>query len=284
MPKLVEYTQGSAEWLAWKRGKIGASHAPTIMGENPWKTRYQLWSQILEDEHEPMNDAMKKGVELEPVAREKVSAILEANYAPQCMESNVRGWQIASLDGWCASAKIKTLEIKCPGAKTHAEAEAGRVPKHYMAQLQHQMEVSETDAVVYCSYFNEAVCIIEVYRDDAYISKMNALEAEFYDRLCSFMPPECDDRDYLQISDPEALQHAKRYFEVTAELKKLEELQEAIKKNLITAAAHKNAKIGDVKITKVVRKGNVDYQQIEALKGLDLESYRKKPITTWRVS
>lgn len=32
---LVEsLTQGSSEWLAWRKKVIGASDAPTIMGEN----------------------------------------------------------------------------------------------------------------------------------------------------------------------------------------------------------------------------------------------------------
>lgn len=284
MPKLIEIPQQTPDWLKWKRGKIGASHAPTIMGENPWSTRLQLWSQIIEDEQTPMNDAMRRGVELEPIARDKICSILEADYKPQCMESDSRAWQIASLDGWCPSAKVKALEIKCPAAKTHSEAEAGRVPKHYIAQLQHQMEVAEIDCVAYCSYFNDQIAMIDVYRDEKYIKTMNALETEFYDRLCSFTAPECDDRDYIEIIDPDARNAAEQLLEVSVQLKKLEELQAVLKETLITASQHKNARIGNVKITKVVRRGAIDYAQVEALKGLDLEIYRKKPVTSWRIS
>ena len=39
---VVRLTQGTAEWLEWRNNGIGASDAPTIMGENPWITITEL--------------------------------------------------------------------------------------------------------------------------------------------------------------------------------------------------------------------------------------------------
>ena len=35
---LVNLEQGTDDWHAWRRQGIGASDAPTIMVENPWKS------------------------------------------------------------------------------------------------------------------------------------------------------------------------------------------------------------------------------------------------------
>ena len=39
---IVELKQGTRERLEWRHQGIGASDAPTIMGENPWKTAPEL--------------------------------------------------------------------------------------------------------------------------------------------------------------------------------------------------------------------------------------------------
>ena len=39
--------QGSSEWRAWRKGVIGASDAPKIMGENPWGSRSSLLDEKL---------------------------------------------------------------------------------------------------------------------------------------------------------------------------------------------------------------------------------------------
>lgn len=283
-PRIVNVTQGTKEWLDFKRGKIGGSYASVIMGENPWKSRLQLWSQIIEDEKEPINDNMRRGMELEPEARQKISMLFETDYQPVCMESCKYPWMICSLDGWSQKAEVPALEIKAPQSKGHLIAKSGKVPLYNFAQLQHNMYVAEADQMLFASYCNNDLATVVVSRDEEYIKNLIDLEHDFYHRICSFTPPECDERDYLMISDPEALQAAKRYYEVSVELKKLEELHDQLKNNLILSAGHKNARIGDVKVTKVVRRGNVDYTQIEALKGLDLEPFRKKPITSWRIS
>ena len=39
--------QGTDEWRAWRKGVIGASDAPKIMGENPWGSRESLMNEKL---------------------------------------------------------------------------------------------------------------------------------------------------------------------------------------------------------------------------------------------
>jgi putative phage-type endonuclease len=41
----VDHDQGRGEWLAWRHGGIGASDAPALMGENPWKSERRLFAE-----------------------------------------------------------------------------------------------------------------------------------------------------------------------------------------------------------------------------------------------
>jgi hypothetical protein len=62
------------------------------------------------------------------------------------------------------------------------------------------------------------------------------------------------------------------------------ELEDRARKNLIDSCKGKNCEGFGVKIQKVTRRGNIKYDQIEALQGLDLEQYRDMPSESWRVT
>ena len=42
--KITHLKQGTSKWRNWRKGVIGASDAPTIMGENPWKDIESLFN------------------------------------------------------------------------------------------------------------------------------------------------------------------------------------------------------------------------------------------------
>ena len=71
MPLRREFQQGSAAWLAWRRGGIGASYAPTIMGVSPWMDLDTLWLDKTGRRRDGFsNHAMRRGQRLEPEARD----------------------------------------------------------------------------------------------------------------------------------------------------------------------------------------------------------------------
>lgn len=41
---LINLAQGSQEWQGWRASVIGASDAPVIVGENPWRRRQALFN------------------------------------------------------------------------------------------------------------------------------------------------------------------------------------------------------------------------------------------------
>ena len=69
--------QGTSEWLNWRKGVIGASDAPTIMGENPWKSPTYLLDEKLGNHKEwGGNEATREGNRLENVAGKVVNEII----------------------------------------------------------------------------------------------------------------------------------------------------------------------------------------------------------------
>ena len=62
------------------------------------------------------------------------------------------------------------------------------------------------------------------------------------------------------------------------------ERQKELEASLIDMAGDRNALIWGRKLTKVERKGNVQYAKVPELKGVDLEPYRGKPSSFWKLT
>ena len=73
---VVELEQGSREWLEWRHKGIGASDAPAIMSENPWKSATELLREKCGPARDlGLNAAMARGTQLEPEARRRYMVI-----------------------------------------------------------------------------------------------------------------------------------------------------------------------------------------------------------------
>ncbi len=100
---IVNLQQGTAEWLEWRSNGIGASDAPTIMGDNPWKSAARLLSEKLGAADKfAGNAAMTRGTALEPEAKRQYEAISKVFVASICLQSNTHQWLRASLDDLAA--------------------------------------------------------------------------------------------------------------------------------------------------------------------------------------
>jgi hypothetical protein len=77
---------------------------------------------------------------------------------------------------------------------------------------------------------------------------------------------------------------ASRLKEINDTIKALTVEKASLETELQSNLSHPRCKIGDVKVQKVNRLGNIDYQSIEVLKTIDLEKYRKPMISYWKFS
>ena len=287
--KFIDLEQGSELWKEFRKMKIGSSSAASILGVG-FKTPLQLFEDMIEDRETPVNDAMRRGTEMEPIARAWLNAKYGVNLRPEVVQhpNDEFDWHISSLDGICkrGDGSYFVTEIKHPGKRDHECAMDGQVPEKYIPQCLHILEdLPGVDKILYLSYHEDSQAEIWVERDEYKMPIQFAEELSFYTRLLSFTPPEPTQRDWIEIYESEILSKANTYSFIKDQIEELQKQADALKEEIKKdAGGVARAKIGDLKLQKVIRQGAVDYSRIEALKGLDLAPYRKDPIVSWRLS
>jgi len=191
--KIIPHIQGDPSWLLWRKQRVTATSCSTIMGLNPWKTLGELWDDMMGISAPISNDAMRRGQELEPIARELFIKETGIHVEPVCCEHDDDWWMAASLDG--ISQDHKTVcEIKCPTKmKTHLEAIEGEIPRYYYAQCQHQLFVTGADIVFYTSYHpdhEKSLVIKEIFPDLQFIETLRIKSKIFYhEYICQMKRP-----------------------------------------------------------------------------------------------
>ena len=185
---IIDYCeQGSPEWHAARLGIPTASNLDKIMtATGKASTQAEAYMNQLvaewytgEATNGYINDAMQRGIELEPQAREAYE------FAENCEVQQV-GFVYKDEDKFCGCSPDglldgKGLEIKCPLPGTHVSyLLAGGLPAKYVGQLQGSMYVTDLDFwdfVSYCPGFPPLIITVE--RDKDYIGKLRPLLEDF---------------------------------------------------------------------------------------------------------
>lgn len=288
--------QRSPAWFAWRRAHLGSSDAAAILGVSPWKTVLDLYNEKVNPQETLTNSnfAMRRGVELEPLALAKfedetgylMTPAVRVHSAYPMLSASLDGLE---LDGLCA------VEIKCPGRSDHELALKGVVPEKYIPQLQHIMEVCQLEEIYYMSYISDSnFTIFTVKKDHEYTTRLLQAELDFWQRVQDRNPPKPTDRDNIEINTPEwtnlSDQFAVLYTEkkdLLDKLKRYEFIEENIRKELIHLANEKSACGAGIKLTKSIRRGHIDYVRIAEILEVShemLESNRKPSTESWRIS
>ena len=187
---LLDLEQGSDEWKALRKTKVGASDASTILGINPYCNARKLWGikvGLLEDQEE--TPAMTRGKELEPVARDKFCFQMGMVYKPIVGLSETYDWMLASLDG-LSEDNQSLVEIKCNGVKANEYVMKGEIPPWHIPQLAHQLIVTGLNKAYYYSFDGNNGLILEYQRDEEYNKRLIEKELAFWKNVCTFSPPE----------------------------------------------------------------------------------------------
>lgn len=219
--KIVDLKQGSKDWLVWRNKGIGASDSPAIIGESPWTTYLQLWLEKTGiGKRPPANEyqiaAMRRGVDLEPVAREMVEKQLGMTFPAVAAEHDLYPFIKASFDGYNEEHNI-LVEIKCPSKVDHLKATKGKVPSKYYPQLQHQLMVSGAYKVIYASYDGEDdLQLVDIYPDKVYQTDLLIAILAFWVRVQKREMPEVTEKD-LKKAEAE-LSRAKAVYDAAARM------------------------------------------------------------------
>lgn len=279
--------QRTKEWLDWRRGGLGSSDIPIVMGVSPWKTPYQLWEDKTgrtpyKDPAEETNFAQERGNRLEPKARREYELLTHKLYGKMILmpadiviHPNYPMFR-ASMDGISREDR-GGLEIKCPGKKDHETAMAGRVPDKYYPQVQWQIYCGQLDWVDYYSYTDvtNVGVVIRVKPDPEFIAKMEKAALAFWDLVINDEAPPLSKDDYILIRSTTFKQRAVEFRAVCSQIDALEERKEQLKKELLAITDHPRAIGYGVKIVRSKRKGGIDYGKVPELQGVNLEQYRK---------
>ncbi len=273
---IVQLTQGTPEWLAYRRQMRNASESAAVLGVSPWTTPYQLWLQKTGKAQSQCTAAMQRGIDLEPVARAAYEEQTGLVMNPLVLQA---GAYSASLDGMTLEGDL-VLEIKCPVRGTRSElwqdVLAGQVPEYYLVQVQHQLMVSGAETAHLWVFDGARGILHAIERDEALMARIRAAWDGFQTHLDNDTPPPLTDDDTVVRNDPTWLAAATAYTEAKREADQLADKLEAARQVLLALAKHPKESGAGVTVTRYWKQGNVDYKKIPALEGLDLSQWRGK--------
>ena len=286
MPRLESLRQNSTDWRDWRRGGLGSSDAPVVMGDSRWMMPRTLWEIKTRRSEEPERDnlATRRGRKLEAAARAAYEAETAEIMEPHCMSHDHLSWMRASLDGLNFDASL-VLEIKCPlRSRDHALALEGQVPRHYYAQLQHQLEVSRARELHYWSFDGRRGALVKVMPDHGYIERLVQAEVEFWRNVTENRWPEPRFKEQDLSSDPNWSDAARRYRQVRQRLDELSDQERELRNRLLGLSDSRRAVGAGVELIRTSRKGAVNYGAIPELEGVDLDRYRKEPVEVVKIN
>lgn len=183
--KILDFPQGSFDWLQARVGMPSASQFKNIVTSDGKRSKtrqkylYQLAGEKIVGRRDEtyQNDAMRRGVELEPTARELfvMTTGIEVQEVGMCVHDS--GIFSCSPDGLIS--ENSGIEIKCPSISVHIEYMLGnKVPSDYYQQVHGSMLVTGRDEWFFMSYYPGLKPFIHLEkRDKEFCEK---LEAELY--------------------------------------------------------------------------------------------------------
>lgn len=282
----------SDQELLARKGWIGASDSPAIMGASPWRTRMDIWRDKTSPEVMRIedNEYMVRGRELELWGREMFESILAKHGE---VEERLPARDVihpeypfirASLDCANSEGPVRIFaEIKAQWEKDWA---VNAVPEKYEWQLHHQFLVTGATRGYFIGIHHkrDEIKVIRLERNEEKIQRLLSALIHFWYCVQSGTPPEPTDQEYVQVSYPEAEMHALEYTQLTHEIERLEARRELVKEMMLAQCKHPKTWIGHLKLNKITRVGQIDYKSIPEIQYLDLEQYRRPSSEFWKIS
>lgn len=198
MEKLTLYRKPFSGDPAKDRHKfIGGSDAGTIMGVNPWKSRYQLWLEKTK-QVEPVDISDKLAVwfgteEEEIVAKrfclETGKKVKRSNMQYSCQEYP---YIVGHVDRLVVGENAG-LECKTTSAWNKTEYEEGEIPPQYYWQcMQYMMLTGREKWYIAVKKDNTQFYILQVERNNDHIALLIDAECTFWDLVVNNNAPDID--------------------------------------------------------------------------------------------
>jgi len=291
--------QTGESWLAWRNKGIGSSDAPIILGVSPWSTPFQLWEEKTgRKKRDFSNWATERGNKLEPTIRTRYELENDMECQAATVEHKDCTYLRASMDGYNVLKKIGA-EFKAPGKDDHELARSGKVPEKYYPQIQHQFIVSGAERIDYVSYSLDRefytsgqyekgeMLTVQVYPDKEFIKNYLKKAKEFWECVTSDAPPGVTNKDVIKMELSAELEDLSNDWLVADDtLNHWKKELARLKSEIIEKIKHHKSAVTfyGLKAQKITKKGAINYSKVPQLEGVDLEDYRKKASSYYKIS
>lgn len=201
---VIDLRQRSPQWHAWRKKGVSATSAAVVLGENPEKTPWRLWCELV-GRIQPQDISMIPQVRIAIMLESHAMAWFEERYGvialPLCGESSEHPVIRASFDGLMED--LSPVEVKVLSDNNFQDVLAMQEDSfHYQLyfwQVQHQMYVSGGKRGFLVFYHTRNTPIVfEIARDEKAIAKMVAAELAFWALVVAGKePPKDKMRDFF---------------------------------------------------------------------------------------
>ena len=262
------------EWLEDRKNNpsIGASMSPAILGFNPWQSAVDVWDKLVNNTDDITDNlTMYLGREMEPIVKK---LFMDQTGLKVLNDNKIRiddkhEFLTTNLDGVVVGEGIP-VEYK-----TTAKPWDGEIPNHYFVQLQHQMMVTESPSIYFCSLsmgFRKQLIVERYDRNDEFIGELRDELVTFWnDHVLTGKPPEPksigDARKVFNHTDPESVATIDDYMVVT-ELRALKETRAELDRQV-------NEK--QLEVMKIIG----DKETLVSTAGYELVTWKKSKPTTY---
>jgi putative phage-type endonuclease len=172
--KIIDMIQGSEKWHKYRYKRIGGTSIKKIMGTSGASALVDdlvsAWLEPYEHEEGFTSDAMQRGIDLEPMARQDLSQSVGIHFEEVgAIQSDIPILML-SPDGISSCGKF-ACEIKCPSREVHQSyIRENKIPTAYFWQAMGYFAVNEKLEVLhFASYRPESMIPLwskEIRRND----------------------------------------------------------------------------------------------------------------------
>lgn len=283
--------QRSPEWFEARKGRVTGSVVGAILGLSPYMSREDVMRSMVRDYHGADSEfdgnvATQWGVFHEAGAIQDFQMETGMKVV-ECGFFEYQEWLGASPDGLIGNDAL--IEVKCPFGKRDGGEHKGidEMP-HYYAQMQVQMFVTGRNMTYFWQWSPHATRTQMVYTDADWCATNIPVLRKFYD---DYLIERETPNDHLapkrvEINTNRAHHLMMEWDDLCEAEAQAKERKAEVLKELVEISNGKNALIDGRKLTKVESTGSISYSK--AIKKLapdaDLEPYRGKPSSYWKVS
>lgn len=274
MYKIINLTQGSKEWLEYRKNHRNASEIGAVMNVGFIKP-YELALQKFHNKECFVTQKMKNGIINEQLGRDYLNK-QGYNFKPYVLEWEQNNAYSCSLDGFDIKKNV-ICEIKNSLHEKNYIKTNKKISDKYYYQVQQQLMISGASKCIFCvinlnDSFEWEYQTLEILPDEKAFNEICKAWDNFY-------------QDYANIElDDELIEISERLTLLSFKKEKLENEIKELKQKAINKAGGKELKALNMTIYKVNSKGSYDYKAYCLANNIKPpKEFFKEPSITWAV-